>query len=53
MIHQGQRPIRLKPSTSDYETFALTTADAMGKTATSASVRKPNKRLLSLVNLGH
>jgi hypothetical protein len=44
--------IRLQPSTSDYETFAKTTALAMGRTAGNASSPKPNKRLLSLVNLG-
>ncbi len=44
--------IRLQPSTSDYETFAKTTALAMGRTATCTSKPKPNKRLLSLVNLG-
>lgn len=46
------RPIRLQPSTSDYETFARTTALAMGKTAAPASRPKPNTRLLSLLNLG-
>jgi hypothetical protein len=42
----------LRPSTSDYETFAKTTALAMGKTATASSAAKPNTRLLSLLNLG-
>jgi hypothetical protein len=46
------RAIRLRPSTSDYETFAKTTALAMGRTAMPASTPKPNKRLLSLLNLG-
>jgi hypothetical protein len=46
------RAIRLRPSSSDYETFAMTTALAMGKTASTASTRKPNTRLLSLLNLG-
>lgn len=46
------RPIRLLPSTSDYETFAKTTALAMGKTVRDASTHKPNTQLLSLVNLG-
>lgn len=46
------RPIRLKPSTSDYSTFVKTTALAMGRTATTASTPKPNRRLLSLLNLG-
>ena len=44
--------IRLRPSTSDYATFAKTTALAMGKTATAVSAPKPNTRLLSLLNLG-
>lgn len=44
--------IRLQPSTSDYETFAKTTALAMGRTGIYASKPKPNRRLLSLVNLG-
>lgn len=44
--------IRLRPSKSDYETFAKTTALAMGRTARAASTRKPNTRLLSLLNLG-
>lgn len=43
--------IRLQPSTSDYETFAKTTALAMGKTGRNASTPKPNTLLL-LLNLG-
>jgi hypothetical protein len=46
------RTIRLQPSPSDYATFAKTTANAMGKTEPNASMLKPNKRLLSLLNLG-
>lgn len=46
------RTIRLHPTTSDYETFAKTTALAMGKTTKAASASKPNTRLLSLLNLG-
>jgi hypothetical protein len=46
------RAIRLRPSTSDYETFAKTTALAMGQTERAASTPKPNTRLLSLLNLG-
>lgn len=46
------REIRLSPSKSDYETFAKTTALAMGRPARSASKPKPNTRLLSLLNLG-
>ena len=44
--------IRLLPSSSDYATFAKTTANAMGRTEPTASTLKPNKRLLSLLNLG-
>jgi hypothetical protein len=44
--------ICLRPFKSDYETFAKTTALAMGKTERNASMPKPNKRLLSLLNLG-
>ncbi len=44
--------IRLRPSKSDYETFVVTTARAMGRTASAASAHKPNTRLLSLLNLG-
>jgi len=46
------RTIRLQPSSSDYVTFAKTTANAMGKGEPNASMLKPNKRLLSLLNLG-
>jgi hypothetical protein len=49
---QVLQPIRLRPSSSDYVTFARTTAIAMGKSVTNASTPKPNKRLLSLLNLG-
>jgi hypothetical protein len=49
MVHQE---IRLRPSLSDYATFARTTAIAMGKTATNVSTRKPDNYLLSLLNLG-
>lgn len=48
---RATQPIRLKPSTSDYATFAKTTANAMGRSEPDASALKPNKRLLSLVNL--
>ena len=44
--------ICLRPSKSDYATFAKTTALAMGRTERNASTPKPNKRLLSLLNLG-
>ena len=46
------KAIRLRPSASDYATFAKTTADAMGRNAPGASAPKPNKRLLSLLGLG-
>jgi len=45
------RPIRLKPSSSDYATFARTTAKAMGKAEPTASELKPNPRVLWLTNL--
>lgn len=48
----GVRVIRLLPSRSDYECFVNTTALAMGRTVTPASMHKPNTRLLSLLNLG-
>ena len=47
----GYKGIYLKPSSTDYETFARTTALAMGKIASSVSNRKPDNYLLSLVNL--
>jgi len=46
------RGIRLKPSSSDYETFAKTTALAMGKAVPTGSALRPNMQLLSLLNLG-
>lgn len=46
------RPIRLMPSSSDYATFARTTATVMGKTVANVSQRKPDKYLLSLLILG-
>ena len=44
--------IRLRPSSSDYATFARTTARVLGKSVPSKSELKPNKLLLSLLNLG-
>ena len=49
---RGFQAICLRPSRSDYATFAKTTALAMGRTVRNASTPKPNKRLLSLLNLG-
>ena len=43
--------IRLKPSTSDYTTFARTTSAALGLTGPASRKTKPNMRVLSLVNL--
>ena len=43
--------IRLKPSTSDYSTFARTTSAALGLTGPASRKTKPNMRVLSLVNL--
>ena len=48
---QEVKAIRLKPSATDYATFARTTADAMGRTAPDVSESKPNMRMLSLGNL--
>jgi hypothetical protein len=49
-IH-GTKAIRLKPSTTDYATFAATTAKALGVTAPAVPRTKPNRRVLSLMNL--
>ena len=43
--------IRLKPSSSDYQTFVSTTADAMGLPGLIKSKTKPDMRVLSLANL--
>ena len=51
-VTKVNRTIRLQPSSSDYATFARTTANAMGQAEPSASKLRPNKRLLSLLNLG-
>jgi hypothetical protein len=51
MVHLVVRQIRLKPSSSDYVTFAKTTARAMGKAEPKASELKPNSRVLWLANL--
>ncbi len=45
------RPIRLKPSASDYSTSARTTADAMNLSGPPASKTKPVTRVLSLTGL--
>ncbi|MBK1881477.1 hypothetical protein JIN85_03560 [Luteolibacter pohnpeiensis] len=47
----GYKGIYLKPSSTDYATFARTTALAMGKSEPTGSALKPNKLLLSLLNL--
>jgi hypothetical protein len=47
-----ERSIRLQPSSSDYATFARTTAKVLGQPAPTGSALKPNKQFLSLVNLG-
>lgn len=44
------RPIRLRPSSSDYATAVKTTADAMGLTGPAASKSKPSERVLWLTN---
>ena len=48
--NHGTKAIRLKPSTTDYATFAVTTARAMGVTGPLAPRTKPNKRVLWLAN---
>jgi len=42
----------LKPSGSDYKTYRLTTARAMGLPVPKTLPEKPNKLLLSLAKLG-
>ncbi|MEO8615745.1 MAG: hypothetical protein ABI600_11440 [Luteolibacter sp.] len=51
-VQVSARHIRLRPSSSDYETFARTTALAMGKAEPTGYALKPNRLLLSLLNLG-
>jgi hypothetical protein len=46
------KAIRLKPSTTDYATFAKTTAKVLGLTGAAAAKTRPSKRVLSLMNLG-
>jgi hypothetical protein len=48
--NRGPTTIRLKPSTTDYATFAITTARAMGVTEPLVPRTKPNKRVLWLAN---
>lgn len=43
--------IRLKPSVTDYATFVATTSKVMGTTGLAAQKTKPNKLVLSLMNL--
>jgi hypothetical protein len=43
--------IRLKPSVTDYATFVATTSKVMGTTGAAAQKTKPNKLVLSLMNL--
>lgn len=45
------KAIRLKPSVTDYATFVATTSKVLGTTGPAAQKTKPNKRLLSLMNL--
>lgn len=42
--------IRLKPSVTDYATFAATTDKVLGLTALNGPRTKPNKRMLWLAN---
>lgn len=48
----GPKPIRLKPSTTDYATFVRTTAKVLGTTGPAEQKTKLNKRLLSLMKSG-
>ncbi|WP_367870673.1 hypothetical protein [Luteolibacter sp. Populi] len=48
----ADRPIRLRPSSTDYATFIRTTADAMENPGLVNSKTKPDPRVLSLANLG-
>lgn len=45
------KAIRLKPSVTDYATFVATTSKVLGTTGPASRKTKPNKRLLSLMNL--
>lgn len=44
-------PIRLKSFTTDYATFARTTAETLGTIGVKPVRTKPNKRVLELVGL--
>lgn len=44
--------IRLRPSSTDYLTYVKLTTLVLGTTGPAAQKQKPNKRLLSLANLG-
>lgn len=46
------KAIRLKPSVTDYATYVATTSKVLGTTGPAALKTKPNRRLLSLANLG-
>ncbi|HBJ87808.1 MAG TPA: hypothetical protein DDZ88_28910 [Verrucomicrobiales bacterium] len=50
MSATAAKAIRLKPSTTDYATFAATTDRALGVTAPLVPRTKPNKRVLWLAN---
>ena len=45
------KAIRLKPSTTDYATFARATSKVLGTTGKASQKTKPSMRLLSLMNL--
>ena len=49
----GAKAIRLKPFTSDYQIFTLTTNQAMGVKAIIPTKSKPNMHALSLMNLDY
>ena len=50
--HEEPKAIRLKPSVTDYATFVATTSKVLGTTGPASRKTRPNKRLLSLANLG-
>ncbi|WP_395751581.1 hypothetical protein [Prosthecobacter sp.] len=47
---KATKAIRLKPSTTDYATFAATTDKVLGVIASNGPRTKPNKRMLWLAN---
>ena len=48
--HAEPKAIRLKPSTTDYATFARTTSKVLGVTVPVSRKDKPSKLVLSVAN---